>query len=116
MTINSIRNHLQQLRLEVAKEDRDSPLRHTLLEKIDELKKDYDEVIYEMKKPDDIRLAELLHSKLCHWNHTDGCGWHYGAWDKIPLEHSRDEYLRRARRILEDFTFDQAVKFVELMK
>jgi hypothetical protein len=22
-------------------------------------------------------LAIQLHSMLCHWNHTDGCGWEY---------------------------------------
>ncbi len=22
-------------------------------------------------------LAEELHTMLCHWNHTDGCGWYY---------------------------------------
>ena len=27
------------------------------------------------------RLAIEIHSALCHWNHTDGCGWFYEIKD-----------------------------------
>lgn len=114
---DSIRAQLNQLREEIAKEDSDSPLRKTLLGKLDELKKDFQEVCHEMDKPDDIRLAEALHQRFCHWNHTDGCGWHYEKWsDTLRMNSSRKPYLDMARRVLKEFTFEQALKFLELTK
>jgi uncharacterized protein (UPF0216 family) len=40
-------------------------------------------------------IAELLHSKMCHANHSDGCGWYYdnGTW----TEYSRKTYLHKAQ-------------------
>ena len=34
---------------------------------------------------DTYELAELMHTKLCHWDHTEGCAWYYrnkqmGKW------------------------------------
>jgi hypothetical protein len=45
-------------------------------------------------------------------NHTDGCGWHYESWSNLGTYSSRLRYLEKAREILKDFTFEQAVKFV----
>jgi hypothetical protein len=28
------------------------------------------------QEPPEHQLARELHDLLCHWNHTDGCGWH----------------------------------------
>ena len=115
-TKEEIRAKLELLHDEVLKEDGDSPLRKTLLEKIDELKKDFVEIVYEMNKPEDIRLAELLHKRLCHSNHADACDWHYGDWERTPLMYSRAQYLEMAHRILEKFTYEEATSFVELLK
>jgi hypothetical protein len=40
-------------------------------------------------------IAELIHSKMCRYNHTDGCSWRYddGTW----TEHSRKIYLHKAQ-------------------
>ena len=59
------------------------------------------------------QLAELLHSKQCHWNHTDGCGWYYESWDKPG--HSRTEYLNTANNILKEVDFNTAVKVINLI-
>lgn len=47
-----------------------------------------------------VALAELLHSKKCHWNHTDGCGWEYESWERPG--HARNEYLAQAEKLLAD--------------
>lgn len=47
------------------------------------------------------RLAEVLHNIMCHWNHTDGCGWEYDTWDSVlTLNSARATYLIRARKVL----------------
>jgi hypothetical protein len=42
-------------------------------------------------------VAELLHSKMCKYNHTDACGWFYdkGDW----TEYSRVCYLKRQKNV-----------------
>jgi hypothetical protein len=44
-------------------------------------------------------LAEILHAKFCHSNHTDGCGWDYETWG-YPSSHTRIRYLDKARALL----------------
>jgi hypothetical protein len=48
------------------------------------------------------QLAVLLHDRLCRWNHTDGCGWHYAVKDGIHdwAEHSHQLYLRQAAGVM----------------
>jgi aryl-phospho-beta-D-glucosidase BglC (GH1 family) len=52
--------------------------------------------------PEDERLADSLHSMLCTWNHTDGCGWYYEFHNKKPAwdgnEHG--QYLTKARLLI----------------
>lgn len=60
--------------------------------------------------PEDQRLAITLHTLLCRWNHTDGCGWEYeylqkpSGWegpsapDWNGYAHSR--YLLKAQTVL----------------
>jgi len=62
---------------------------------------------------DEQRLAELIHDSQCRWNHTDGCGWYYESWD-VP-GYSKEEYLRKAKNILKEVPFDQAIKLVKMM-
>lgn len=50
------------------------------------------------------KLAEELHKKLCHWNHTDGCSWeyehNYGSDDyRFGHEYAHDQYLEKAKKI-----------------
>lgn len=47
-------------------------------------------------------LAILLHDKLCRWNHTDGCGWHYDVNKGIHNwnGHDHKEYLLKAELVL----------------
>lgn len=113
---DKIRAELTVLRDQIAKEDSDSPLKTTLLSKIDELRKDFQEVCEEMNKPNDVILAEKLHERLCHWNHADNCEWFYDKWENHRRGGSRERYLVMARTILSHFTIEQAVKFLELMK
>lgn len=72
----------------------------TLRKRIEELEKEKKAI--ESWTPDE-RLAEELHSKQCHWNHTDGCGWFYSTWEKPGTE--RIAYREKARllqRIIAD--------------
>jgi hypothetical protein len=47
------------------------------------------------------RLADTLHSMLCNWNHTDGCGWFYeiknGTHNWSGSSHG--PYLRKAQSV-----------------
>lgn len=52
-----------------------------------------------------VALAELLHSKKCHWNHTDGCGWEYESWERPG--HARNEYLAQAEKLLNAATTEK---------
>lgn len=47
-------------------------------------------------------LAVLLHKKLCHANHTDGCSWEYEFRDEMPDWNAsiHSEYLHKARLML----------------
>lgn len=47
----------------------------------------------------DCALAELLHKRLCHHNHIDGCGWDYDTWDNTGKYNARSEYLTKARAV-----------------
>jgi len=60
-----------------------------------------------------IELAELIHEKLCHWNHTDGCGWYYEKWDDLNLGYSKKEYYKKAEAILKDVSIQVAKKVIE---
>lgn len=48
-------------------------------------------------------LAILLHDRLCKWNHTDGCSWHYFVKDGVHdwSEHSHAQYLRKANQVMQ---------------
>lgn len=85
-----------------------------VLEELKQQVKDQEKKIAEFKSmSNDKKLAEILHEKQCHWNHTDGCGWFYESWSNIGA--SRQPYLDKARAILKDFTFEQALRFVSKM-
>lgn len=35
----------------------------------------------ELESGSPVAIATLMHSKLCHWNHVDGCSWEYESWE-----------------------------------
>ena len=48
----------------------------------------------------EVKVAELLHEKLCTLNHIDMCGWYYGNWSDEVLNYSREEYLKKAKEVI----------------
>ncbi len=54
------------------------------------------------------QIATLLHGRLCHSNHTDGCGWFYheNNWEA----YEQNKWLKKANALLEIVDFDTAVK------
>ena len=83
-----------------------------IVKKEAEIKKLKQEKEYLESLPEDVRLAEILHSYKCGWNHTDGCGWYYSSWEK-PCG-IRNEYREKARRALKEFDFDTILQFINL--
>lgn len=86
-------------------------------EKIKDLEKELTELKEKQKiegslSPDK-KLAELLHKKLCHGNHTDYCGWEYESWDNIG--YSKQNYLDQAKKILKITDYDTAVKVIKCL-
>lgn len=47
-----------------------------------------------------ICLAEFLHEKLCHQNHTDGCSWHYEKWSDFDNSWTKKRYYAMAKKLL----------------
>ena len=71
----------------------------------------------------DKQLATELHSMLCQWNHTDGCGWFYEFSNKKDnwSGHAHGEYLKKAQSLIhkceqEGVTVDQAISLFKLVK
>ncbi|MCL1696325.1 hypothetical protein [Lysinibacillus sp. BPa_S21] len=64
----------------------------------------------EIKLTEEQELAELLHSKLCTWNHTDGCAWYYHTNDWTERTHKR--YLAKANKLLETEVYIEDIKKV----
>ena len=48
--------------------------------------------------PQDQRMAEKLHAKLCRANHIDGCGWSYESWTNQG--HAHKKFLKTAQDLL----------------
>lgn len=58
-------------------------------------------------------LATALHDLLCHWNHTDGCSWHYeNGLDKWDTGYAHKQYLKQATEIAKWFDSPQQVTVV----
>lgn len=60
------------------------------------------------------KVAEELHSALCHSNHVDQCDWHYGNW-KNPT-HAHREYLKIAKECLKITDKDTCIKIAKILK
>tara|TARA_R110000851_G_scaffold273073_2_gene425760 strand:+ start:766 stop:1038 length:273 start_codon:yes stop_codon:yes gene_type:complete len=65
------------------------------------------------KLPEEYRLATLIHSKLCRFNHTDGCSWQYETWDNF--KYGRQSWVDKAKKILVKVDFETASKVISLM-
>jgi len=72
--------------------------------KLKELKKEKEEIKKEKRRSnldeEVINIAEILHEKLCTYNHTDGCGWFYGKWSDENLQYSKKEYYDKASELI----------------
>lgn len=44
-------------------------------------------------------LCDEVHGLLCHWNHTDGCGYYYESWDRPG--HAKNEEMKRVQRLMD---------------
>ena len=60
-------------------------------------------------------LAEIIHVKTCHCNHTDGCSWEYEKWG-TPLSSTRLEYLDIAKKMLKVVSFKDAKYVMECLR
>lgn len=72
-----------------------------------------DEGEWEKLEVNEVRvLAELLHKKQCHANHTDQCGWGYEPdWNG----YTHKQYANKAEAILERTNFKTAKELLELL-
>lgn len=76
-------------------------LKQSIAEKRAELDSLEKELEREQNIPEDIRLAEYLHSAFCVHNHEDACGWYYESWTSSP-GNTRRRYLEKARSLLSE--------------
>lgn len=72
------------------------------------------------------QLANYIHGKMCHENHTDGCTWFYDEWipgtDETvfsrrgnPNSGDRLRYLKKAKEMLREFRHDACIKMIDLL-
>lgn len=64
-------------------------------EELEKLQAEYDELVN--LSPECI-IADYIHDKMCHHNHTDGCGWYYEDW-KNP-GHAHKLYIAKAQQLM----------------
>lgn len=63
-------------------------------------------------------LAEILHTKLCHINHTDGCTWYYETKeDKWTKGRAHERWYNKAIDVVIDSGLDYRIiaKVVEAL-
>lgn len=72
-----------------------------LEEKLSKARKKKDEF---SSLPENYKLAEILHRKLCTNNHLDGCFWFYSDWEKYKTNpkssDDRRYFVERANKLL----------------
>ncbi|MCA1800771.1 MAG: DUF1192 domain-containing protein [Actinobacteria bacterium] len=63
----------------------------------------------------DKQMAEEMHSLFCTWNHTDGCDWYYGGWDKPT--HAHNKWLSNARKAIDKgYTVEQMTEIKDITR
>ena len=60
------------------------------------------------------KIAEELHSLLCHENHTDGCSWSYENWAEPG--YAKTKYLMKAEKVLAITDSKTIVQIVDALK
>lgn len=81
---------------------------HSIEEKIkkhqQDLKDLQDQLVEAKLESPDKQLATELHSMLCTWNHTDGCGWYYEFDNKKDnwTGHAHAEYLKKSQVLIHE--------------
>lgn len=87
------------------------------IEKIKELEEEIKKLKIQQNEfnslPEEQRLAEAMHSKMCHSNHTDMCGWHYESW--INPGYAKTEYMKKAQAILKIVDIQTALEIVNCL-
>jgi hypothetical protein len=78
-------------------------------------------VTAKLESPDH-QLARELHSMLCKWNHTDGCGWFYEIRNKQDDWNgsAHGTYLKKAQKLIhtckdEDITVEKAIEIFKMV-
>lgn len=64
------------------------------------------------------QLAIFLHEKQCHWNHTDGCSWHYEISKGVPdwSGSAHNKYWNIAARILsKGYNYEDVIAIVNII-
>lgn len=81
---------------EIEKIEKDLELKRQKIEKeLEKLHKQKERILYKLNP--EISIAEYLHSKLCRWNHTDGCSWHY---EKTWEGRAHKDWLKKAEGMM----------------
>lgn len=93
---------IQQVDTEIAKRK----------EELEDLRKERKAII---EMDPDRRMAEQMHEMFCTWNHTDGCDWHYGSWERPT--HAHTKWLKKAKQaIAQGVTLEQMQQIRELTR
>lgn len=75
-----------------------------LRKKIEELEKELAKQEADMGacgvSEDEAKLAELMHQKMCHDNHADGCSWLYEKSWADTMHNNYIMKIRKMRKIL----------------
>lgn len=63
------------------------------------------------------QVADLLHSLLCKWNHTDGCGWYYhtSPSDYLRTNGDKNSYYVMAGKVLANRDADTVITVLQLI-
>lgn len=67
-------------------------------QKLDEEIAHLEKLLKKTGSSNDERLATLLHSRMCHYNHVDACDWEYHGFNKPG--HSHQDYLYKAKCVI----------------
>lgn len=72
------------------------------------------------------RLADYIHGRMCHADHTDQCGYYYDDWipgvpeTRYTRENNangieRMRWYEKAHALLRDFRYDLCVQVVDIL-
>lgn len=87
-------------------------------EKLQIVTDEYNHLLEEQKRlnslPERFRLAEIIHSKTCHSNHIDQCGFDYENWTNNSGG-TRQRYLVKADEILKTVPYATAIEVIKCL-